>query len=64
MHLKVTWYMCNEEESQSYTCCTGGRQAGEVAQCLRDAEVFETVRLGSDLRGVERFVTAQRAAGV
>ena len=53
-----------ERVVQSYTCRAGGAQAGEVAECLRDAGSFEAVSLRSDFRGVERFVTARRVAGV
>lgn len=53
-----------ERGVQSYTCCAGGDQACEVAECLRDTDLFEAVSLRNDFRGVQRFVTAQRAAGV
>ena len=51
-----------ERGAQCCRCHAGGGQAGEVAECLRDTGLFETVSLRSDFRGVERFVTAQRAA--
>ena len=48
---------------QIYTCRAGGGQADEVAECLQDTELFEAVSLKSDCRRIQRFVTAQRAAG-
>ena len=52
-----------ERGVQSYTCCAGGDQAGEVAERLQNTGLFEAVSLRRDFRGVQRFVTAQRAAG-
>ena len=56
--------IAEEREVQLYICHAGGGQAGEVAECLRDTGLFETVSLRSDFRRVERFVIARRAAGL
>ena len=53
-----------ERVVQSYMCRAGGAQAGEVAECLQNTGSFEAVSLRSDFRGVKRFVTARRMAGM